>query len=87
MLFLYRTFYRQASSMHHMDVDGVISTIDSEMYAIMAPSWEHIEDALVTGSGSVLRIIEHFDEMANLDLKARLYSGPNKEYTKACQTL
>jgi hypothetical protein len=33
MLFLYRTFYRHASSMHHMDVGGVISTIESEMHA------------------------------------------------------
>ena len=86
MLLLYRTFYRHASSIHHMDVGGVISTIDSEMHAHMAPSWEHIEDALVA-SGSVLRIIGYFDEMANLGLKERLESGPNEEYVKALKAL
>jgi hypothetical protein len=86
MLYLYRTFYRHASSIHHMDVGGLISTIDSEMHAHMAPSWEHIEDALVA-SGSVLRIIEYFVEMANLPLKEQLESGPKQEYVKALSRL
>jgi len=86
MLFLYRTFYRHASSIHHMDVGGVISTIDSENHAHMAPSWEHIEDALVA-SGSVLRTIGYFDEMANLGLRERLETGPNEEYVKAVTAL
>ena len=86
MLYLYLTFYRHASSIHHMDVGGVISTTDSEMHAHMAPSWEHIEDALVA-SGSVLRIIGYFDEMANLGLKERLESGPHEEYVKALKAL
>jgi hypothetical protein len=85
MLFLYRTFYRHASSIHHMDVGGVISTIDSEMHAYMAPSWEYIEDALVA-SACVLRIIGYFDEMANLGLKERL-EGPSEAYVKASKAL
>jgi hypothetical protein len=85
-LFLYRTFYRQASSMHHMDVGGVISTIDSEMHAHMAPSWEHVEDALVA-SGSVLRCIGYFDETGHLGLKDRLENGPNEAYVAACKAL
>jgi hypothetical protein len=86
MLYLYRTFYRHASSMHHMDVGGVISNIDSEMHAHMAPSWEHVEDALIA-SGGILRCIGYFDEMANLGLKERLENGPNEEYVNACKAL
>ena len=35
---LYRTFYRRASSMHHMDIDGVFASMDEDMNALMAPS-------------------------------------------------
>lgn len=44
---LYKTFYWHASSMHHVDIGGVIASLDEEMNAIMAPSWEHLGDALV----------------------------------------
>jgi hypothetical protein len=72
--------------MHHMDVGGVISTIDSEMQADMAPCWKHVEDALVA-SGSALRCVGYFDEMAKLGLKKRLEKGPNKDYVKALKAL
>ena len=72
--------------MHHMDVGGVISIIDSDMHAHMAPSWEHVEDALIA-SGSALRCIDYFNEMAKLGLKKRMDKGPNKAYVKALKAL
>jgi hypothetical protein len=32
-----------------MDIGGVIASLDAEMNAIMAPSWEYLDDALVGG--------------------------------------
>jgi hypothetical protein len=85
-LSLYKTFYRQASSMHHMDIPGVIASVDADMNSIMAPSWEHLEDALVA-AGSVLRCVAYYDEMANLGLRERLQNGPNQAYVDACKCL
>jgi hypothetical protein len=85
-LYLYQTFYRHASSMHHLDVAGVIAHVDDEMHAHIAPSWEHLEDALVA-SASMLRSVGYFDEMAQLGLKERLESGPNEDYVAACRSL
>jgi hypothetical protein len=83
---LYRSFYRQASSMHHMDIDGTLASMDSDMNAIMAPSWEYIDDALVAAS-SVIRCASYFDEMAQLGIKDRLDNGPAKDYATACKIL
>jgi hypothetical protein len=83
---LYKTFYRQASSMHHMDIAGVIASLDQDMNAIMAPSWEHLDDALVAAS-SVLRCVSYYDEMAQLGLKERVDNGPNEDYIAACKSL
>jgi hypothetical protein len=79
---LYKTFYRQASSMHHMDIAGVIASLDQEMNAIMAPSWEHLDDALVAAA-SVLRCVSLYDEMAGLSMQERIRSGPNDAYVSA----
>ncbi len=83
---LYKTFYRHASSMHHMDIGGVIASIDEDMNAIMAPSWEHLDDALVAAS-SVLRCLSYFDEMAQLGMQERIRRGPNEDYVAACKAL
>jgi hypothetical protein len=83
---LYATFYRQASSMHHMDIGGVIASLDDEMNAIMAPSWEHLDDALVAAS-SVLRCVSYYDEIAQLGMQERIRSGPNEAYVAACKSL
>jgi hypothetical protein len=85
-LSLYKTFYRQASSMHHMDIGGVIASVDADMNSIMAPSWEHLDDALVAAS-SVLRCVTYYDEMANLGMGERIQSGPNQAYVDACNAL
>ena len=84
--YLYRTFYRQASSLHHLDIGGISLHLDDEMNAHMAPSWAWLEDALIA-SGSVLRCISYFDEMAQLGFKERLESGPNQDYVAALKAL
>jgi hypothetical protein len=83
---LYKTIYRHASSMHHMDIGGVIASVDEDMNAIMAPCWEHLEDALVFAK-SVLTCVSYYDEMANLGMKERIRSGPNEAYIAACKAL
>jgi len=83
---LYKTFYRQASSMHHMNIAGVIAGLDEDMNAIMAPSWEHLEDALVAAR-SVLACVSTYDEMAGLGMEKRMLSGPNEAYDLACNAL
>lgn len=83
---LYKTFYRHASSMHHMDMGGVITSVDAETNSIMAPSWEHLHDALVA-TVSVLKCVSLYDEMAGLGMQARIGSGPNEAYAAACRTL
>ena len=35
---LYRSFYRQASSLHHLDIGGIVSHLDDRVNAHMAPS-------------------------------------------------
>lgn len=85
-LLLYQSFYRQASSMHHLDIAGVIANVDSDIHAQMAPSWDHLEDALVA-TGIVIRCISHFDEVACLGFAERIDSGPSAEYVTACKAL
>ena len=84
--YLYRTSYRQVSSLHHLDIGGISLHLDDEMNAHMAPSWAWLEDALIA-SGSVLRCISYFDEMAQLGFKERLESGPNQDYVAALKAL
>jgi hypothetical protein len=83
---LYKAFYRPASSMHHLDIAGIIAHMDSDMNAHMVPSWEYLEDALVA-SGGVLRIASYYDEMAALGLGDRLATGPIASYVAACKSL
>lgn len=83
---LYNTFYRHASSMHHMDIAGVLASVDEDMNTIMAPSWEHLDNALVAAS-SVLRCVSYYDEMAHLGMQERIRSGPNEAYVVACKAL
>lgn len=83
---LHKAFYRPASSMHHLDIAGIIAHVDSDMNAYMAPSWEYLEDALVA-SGGVLRIASYYDEMATLGLGERLATGPIASYVEACKSL
>jgi hypothetical protein len=83
---LYRTFYGQASSTHHLDFGGIAAQSDANMLADMAPSWACIDDALVA-TGSALRSISHYDEIANLGFKERIESGPFADYVAACKSL
>jgi ABC-type branched-subunit amino acid transport system substrate-binding protein len=83
---LYRTFYRHASSIHHMDIGCVIASLDKDMNAIVAPFWDHLDDALVAAS-SALRCVSYYDEMAQLGMQDRIRSGPNDAYVAACKAL
>jgi hypothetical protein len=83
---LYKTFYRHASSMHHMDIGGVIASLDEDMNALMAPSWEHLDDALVAAR-SALTCASMYDEMAAFGMAERIRSGPNEAYAAACKAL
>lgn len=81
-LSLYRMFYGQASSMHHLDFAGIAAHSDADMLADMAPSWACLDDALVA-TGCALRSISHYDEIANLGFKERIESGPAADYVAA----
>ena len=83
---LYRMFYRQASSIDHLDFGGVAAYSDADMLADMAPSWEYLDDALVA-TGCALRCVQHYDEIANLGFKERIESGPGADYVAACSNL
>ena len=83
---LYQIFYRQASSMHHLDFSGIVAHSDADMQADMAPSWACLEDALV-GTGSALRAIALYDEIAGLGFAARIQDGPLSDYVQACKRL
>ena len=72
--------------MQHMDIGGVIASVDEDMDAIMAPSWEHLEDSLVAAR-SVLSCVSYYDEMAGLGMRERIRSGPNAAYIAACKSL
>lgn len=65
---------------------GISSHLDNEMNAHMAPSWAWLEDALIA-SGSVLRCISYFDEMAQLGFQERIESGLNENYEAALRAL
>jgi hypothetical protein len=83
---LYRMFYGQASSMHHVDFAGLVAHADADMLADMAPSWACLDDALVA-TGCALRSINHYDEIANLGFKERIEGGPGADYVAACKSL
>ncbi len=83
---LYKTFYRHASSMQHMDVWGVLASVNEDGNPIMAPSEKHLADALAA-AGSVLRCVSMYDEMAGLGMGERIRNGPNKAYITACRAL
>jgi hypothetical protein len=85
-LYLYQSFYRHASSIHHLDIAGIIANVNSEIHAQMAPSWDYLEDALVA-TAIYIRCIAQFDEVANLGFAERIDSGPSAEYVNACKAL
>jgi hypothetical protein len=81
-LAMYRTFYRQASSLHHLDIAGIIAHTDSDMQAHVAPSWELLEDSLLS-MASVIGCAQLFDEIAGLGFHDRINSGPVKAFFTA----
>jgi len=85
-LYLYGTFYRQASSMHHLGFGGLAAQSDANMLADMAPSWACLEDALVA-TGCAPRSINHYDQIANLGFRERIENGPGADYVAACKSL
>jgi hypothetical protein len=83
---LYKMFYRQASSMHHLDFSGIAAHSDADMLADMAPSWACLDDALVA-TGCAIRSIYHYDEIACLGFRERIERGPSADYIAACESL
>lgn len=86
-LSLYKAFYRPASSMHHGDIGGLIAQVDSDLNVELAPSWSCLDDALINGMGSFVRMLGHFNKIAELNFKERLQNGPNADYVKALKNL
>jgi hypothetical protein len=83
---LYRTFYRHASSVHHLDFAGIAAHSGGDLLADMAPSWACLKDALVA-TGCPYRAINLYNEIANLGFKDRLENGPGADYVAACKAL
>jgi hypothetical protein len=83
---LHRTYYREASSVHHGDVIGLLVQMDSEGYMDAAPSWSNLDSSLVSGLGSYLRCLNYFDEIEELGFKDYL-EQVNAEYVTALTTL
>ncbi|MGA8030000.1 MAG: DUF5677 domain-containing protein [Bryobacteraceae bacterium] len=70
--FLYRTSYRQASSIHHGDIFGMIAGCNPEAQIEMAPDWKYLEETLVDAHGAFIRCLEYFDDIAQLGFKERI---------------
>ncbi len=83
---LYETFYRYSCSLHHMDIMGILSSIDPNGQVITAPSFDHLEDAFVA-TACAHRCVEMYNEMAGLKMEERIRSGPHQTYSAACGTL
>jgi hypothetical protein len=83
---LYKVFYGQASSMHHMDFTGVAASSAEDNLADMAPSWKFLKTAL-TGIGSWYRSVVIYDTLGNLGFKSRLEEGPGAVYLEACNAV
>jgi hypothetical protein len=83
---LYRTFYRQASSLHHLDIAGIIAHTDADMQAQVAPSWELLDDSILA-LRSVMECVLMFDEIAGLGLHDRLKAGPEQTLAAALQSM
>jgi hypothetical protein len=84
LLGLYKVFYGQASSIHHLDFAGLAASSDSESLADMAPSWNHLDTAL-SAIGSWFRSVVRYDEMGKLGFKEALEQGPGADFIKACR--
>jgi hypothetical protein len=69
---LYRTFYDATSSMHHMDIAGVISQMeDSEDSLVcdadVAPSMRWVDQALIAGHTAVVLSMTNYINLAGID--------------------
>jgi len=66
---LYSTFYNWASSMIHLDIGGILLQAERETMGVdVAPSEEWLEEALVIGHGSAVKVLTDYNEMAKLGL-------------------
>jgi Family of unknown function (DUF5677) len=83
---LYRTFYAQASSMHHLDFSGLAAAAAEDQLADSAPSWNHLDTAL-SAIGCAYRCVLLYDELGNLGFKQRLEEGPGAVFVAACKAI
>ena len=66
---IYETFYSWASSIHHADISGLFYQAEAPNYDIeAAPSERWVEVALNIGHGSLLRILNNYNEAAELGM-------------------
>jgi hypothetical protein len=66
---IYLTFYRWASDMHHVSVRGLTLQVEAESLDVdLAPSENWLEQALVAGLGSTLRLAMRSNEELELGL-------------------
>jgi hypothetical protein len=67
---LYSTFYNWASSMIHLDIGGISLQVERETMEVdLAPSERWLEEALVIGHGSAVKVLTDYNEMAKLGLE------------------
>jgi len=67
----YETFYSWASSMHHGDISGMADQAEGND-VVVAPSFEWINIALITGHMAVLRCIGAYNEVASLGMESNI---------------
>jgi hypothetical protein len=80
---LYRTFYDTTSSMHHMDIAGVISQMEDSKDTLVcdadvAPSMRWIDDALIAGHTAVVLSLTNYIDLTGVgrpDVKDKLQKG------------
>jgi len=66
---LYHGFYSVSSSMLHADIIGLTSQTDQLGYLDFAPSKLWLKEALVSGHGSVLRVLYCYNSVAQLGME------------------
>ena len=70
---LYRTFYRWSSAMHHVNISGLAFQFEAETLDVdIAPSEKWLDDALVAGFGSILRLLMRCNRELKLGLEKEI---------------
>ena len=69
----YLTFYNWATGMQHVRIQGLTSQFDLETSDVdLAPSEQWLDQALVAGLGSMLRLVINYNEELNFGLEQQV---------------